>query len=104
MFRSYDKGYQMDFPNGLTVSVMFGRGNYCKNYNNENEPQMKCEDAEICVFKTSGQSDVFSVDLRHSAGHWSSTLVGKMIGEIANFSGENYQNLKQKLILIALVQ
>lgn len=94
----------MDFPNDLTVSVMFGRGNYCSNYNNDNEPQMKSENAEICVFKTSNSGcDIFSVDLRHAAGHLSSTIIGRMIGEVANFSGDAYQNLKQKLILIALV-
>ena len=31
MFRSYDTGFTVDFPNGWTVSVQWGAGNYSDN-------------------------------------------------------------------------
>ena len=31
MFRNFDTGLHLDFPNGWTVSVQWGRGNYCDN-------------------------------------------------------------------------
>jgi hypothetical protein len=30
-----DKGFQLNFPNGWTLSVMFGYGNYCENRHNQ---------------------------------------------------------------------
>ena len=36
MFRTFSqKGFQVSFDNGLTVSVMFGAGNYCEHHFNE---------------------------------------------------------------------
>ena len=32
MFRSYETGFHIDFPNGWTVSVQWGAGHYCDNY------------------------------------------------------------------------
>lgn len=59
------KGFQMTFPNGLTVSVMFGAGNYCEHrYNEDVEPlfgatvpvwhQHGSEDAEVAVIGPDG--------------------------------------------------
>lgn len=31
---NYGKGFKLTFPNGYTVSVQFGFGNYCDNYSN----------------------------------------------------------------------
>ena len=47
------KGFQMRFENNYTISVQFGRGNYCQNKNaNHNEFKDWCEseDAEIAVW------------------------------------------------------
>lgn len=33
------KGFQVVFENGYTVSVQFGGGNYCDNYNDHISPQ-----------------------------------------------------------------
>lgn len=40
MFKTFaQKGFQTTFPNGFTVSVMFGAGNYCEHrFNEEVEP------------------------------------------------------------------
>ena len=50
MFRITDnKGFQITFPNGWTVSVQFGHYNYCANYHEfEYRPS---PDAEIAAWK-----------------------------------------------------
>jgi hypothetical protein len=68
MFKTFtQKGFQMKFPNGFTVSVMFGSGNYCDHhFNEEVEPgfgatakvwsEHRSKDAEIAVI---GPDDTF---------------------------------------------
>ena len=61
-----DKGFQMTFENGYTISVMFGRGNYSSNRFNEGVPQMgeasragatiESDSAEICVWDENGDT------------------------------------------------
>lgn len=54
------KGFQMSFENGLTVSVQWGPGNYCKNHNAQYEQIQgrlmmldgECENAEVAVWRT----------------------------------------------------
>lgn len=64
MFKTFaQKGFQTTFPNGFTVSVMFGAGNYCENrfsdlevgdtvkaWSDHNSP-----DAEIAVIGPDGE-------------------------------------------------
>lgn len=49
-----DKGFQLTFNNGLTISVMFGQGNYCDsrmhNINNGWLGIHECVDAEIGIW------------------------------------------------------
>lgn len=58
MLASYhNSGFQISFPNNITVSVQFGSGNYCNNYNSNPDwietPMLnKCENAEVAVLKT----------------------------------------------------
>lgn len=62
MFRVInDKGFQIDFPNGWTVSVSFGNGNYCENRHcgesaiarmNHDHGCVFSRNAEVAVFKT----------------------------------------------------
>jgi hypothetical protein len=55
MFRATgNKGFHMSFANGLTISVQFGRGNYCANKRAEkNSPfDQQCIDAEVAVWVT----------------------------------------------------
>ena len=58
MFKTFaQKGFQTTFPNGFTVSVMFGSGNYCENRFSDLEvggtvkvwSGHKSQDAEIAV-------------------------------------------------------
>lgn len=69
MFRAtQNKGFQMTFENNLTISVQFGKGNYCNNRNKETngiyvfhlddytfpEQINECLDAEICIWDAGG--------------------------------------------------
>ena len=53
MFRiTYGTGFHLTFSNGITVSVQFGPGNYCDNYNmppryDNNYKILESEDAEV---------------------------------------------------------
>jgi len=47
-------GFQITFQNGYTVSVQFGRYNYCSNQGNETEPLTHCEDAEVALVHPNG--------------------------------------------------
>ena len=54
MFAStMNKGFHMTFANGVTVSVQFGKGNYCGNRNFEGEygqPVPPCNTAEVLAW------------------------------------------------------
>jgi hypothetical protein len=41
------KGFQMTFENGNTISVMFGKGNYCAN---KMEAKDHCANAEVMIW------------------------------------------------------
>lgn len=44
MFEASEKGFHITFANGWTVSVQFGRGNYCENRGAlENKPSKNAE-------------------------------------------------------------
>ena len=59
-FRICDnKGFHITFSNKVTVSVQFGPGNYCENYdesfNNQRVGGTKSSDAEIGIWKEGGE-------------------------------------------------
>lgn len=47
------KGFQLTFANNWTISVQFGWGNYCDNYNDAVFTPIKSSDAEIAVWRDS---------------------------------------------------
>jgi hypothetical protein len=53
-----NKGFTMKFANGNTVSVQFGRGNYCENRNtpDKNGDIHRCENAEFMVWDENEQT------------------------------------------------
>jgi hypothetical protein len=54
MFNTTDnKGFQVTFSNGYTISVQFGWGNYCEN-RNKKVPEFPCMNAEIAVWDKDG--------------------------------------------------
>ena len=55
MFHAFqDKGFQVAFANGLTFSVMFGKGNYCEHRHAKHNCPNGSVNAEIAVFVTEG--------------------------------------------------
>jgi hypothetical protein len=67
MFRITDnKGFQITFPNGYTVSVQFGPGNYSSNYNlsmldNMGKP-MTANSAETALIAADGSFVAYKDD------------------------------------------
>jgi hypothetical protein len=82
MFKAnQNKGFQMTFANGYTVSVQFGAGNYCENrYQKEDSMnfQTSSMDAELMVFKPDGEPHTFPV------GWMSTNEVANILERIAN--------------------
>ena len=59
------KGFWITFPNGWTVSVQWGFGNYCKNRSFDGEkpgPMFSCENAEIAAWDQNGTRHDFGSD------------------------------------------
>ncbi len=59
-----NKGFQLTFNNGLTISVQFGKGNYCSNRNDENEDNKRCSlyesnTAEIAIWDSNNKDFYF---------------------------------------------
>jgi hypothetical protein len=48
-------GFKIGFKNGYTLSVRFGAGNYCENFNKENQSFLKSKDAEIAIIDPTGK-------------------------------------------------
>lgn len=64
-----NKGFQMAFENGWTISVQFGYGNYCENYNHPEgydfptkHELVKSGDAEIAIYDSKGEWYNFGYD------------------------------------------
>lgn len=70
MFKSTrNKGFQMTFENGWTISVHFGYGNYCENNRHPDgwdfstkEELVKSGDAEIAIWDNTGEWYNFGTD------------------------------------------
>ncbi len=63
-----NKGFQMTFENGWTISVQFGYGNYCDNWNFEADysmnfpPVVESPNAEIAMWDKDGNWYEFETD------------------------------------------
>lgn len=52
-----NKGFYITFGNGITVSVQFGAGNYCRNrtsFASDNKGR-ECADAEVAIWDKNGE-------------------------------------------------
>lgn len=77
-----NKGFQMTFVNGWTISVMFGYGNYCDNRDvsyGDYVSVHKCKNAEIGVWYKNGGVEV--------NGWLSADKVAEAIAEVSGLSG-----------------
>jgi len=90
-----DKGFQMTFKNGLTISVCFGNGNYCE-YRNRRAELGGCVDAEVMVWDAEGKGlfadggsefdDDGNCIIPNADVGWKSTDdVARMISAVAGF-------------------
>jgi hypothetical protein len=62
-----NKGFQITFANGWTISVQYGYGNYCSNRNHPSgyrfamgQPIVTCPDAEIAIWDNNNQDYEFN--------------------------------------------
>jgi len=94
-----NRGFQMTFENGWTISVQFGYGNYCSNRNHPDGLHaskdvwyFSCPDAEIAIWDSSGKSYDFGHDT--AKGYWSADEVAEWISRVSHpeFGSTNIRN------------
>lgn len=100
------KGIRMTFENGYTISIQFGNGNYCDNYNNQSAISssekyngfIESKDAEIAIWKNFNDVwvtkriwyDLFKEDLADDVkGNVSTDEVAKIINYISTLTNED---------------
>ena len=83
--RSYEnRGFQLTFGNGWTVSVMFGPGTYSSNRAaprsnwRTDSHEYKSQTADVSIWDPKGETIKLSAELSH--GWSSSDMVAKLIG------------------------
>jgi hypothetical protein len=81
-----NKGFQLTFENGLTISVQWGVGNYCENrqYSDYSAPMKKeiwdCSTAEIAIWDKSDVWHNFGSDT--VKGYVSSDEIAKWVSKV----------------------
>lgn len=101
MFKiTMNKGFQLTFDNGYTISVQFGHGNYCENYSNteyypcNKEIIVTSADAEIAIWhENDGEfiTDKVLADMGYPEifdavkGYVSANDVAKIIGNLVTY-------------------
>jgi len=85
-----NKGFQMTFENGWTISVQFGWMNYCDNQNHpdgyqfsEKNDIVESSDAEIAIWDNNGQWYNFNYDT--VKGYCSANEVAEWISKVSKF-------------------
>lgn len=86
-----NKGFQMTFENGWTISVQFGFGNYCDNKNHPDgfelgrkNPVVESSDAEIAIWDKNNKLYNFGSD--EIKGFCSSNEVSGWIQKVSQFN------------------
>lgn len=85
MFRStHNKGFHIQLPTGICVSVQFGGGNYCEHYNADigaerSEPVHQSYDAELMMWDTLQKSPCGRYN-REVTQEWSQDAHGGVLG------------------------
>lgn len=95
MFRvTRNKGFQMEFENGWTISVQFGYGNYCDNYQHpegfdfaKGLNVVQSSDAEIAIWSgDTWESDWYTFENGDTVlGHQTPDQVVQWISKVAAF-------------------
>jgi len=85
-----NKGFQMTFTNGYTISVQFGRGNYCEHKTKMPRPYKKApslwesKDAEIAVFDPKGNCIALE-GTNYALGYLNADEVAQWIDKVSKF-------------------
>jgi len=89
-YSTNNKGFQMLFENGWTISVQFGYGNYCDNNNHplgfyfsKNQEMTTSSDAEIGIWDKEGHYYNFGNDT--VKGYCSTNEVAEWIDKVSKF-------------------
>lgn len=84
-----NRGFQMTFENGWTISVQFGFGNYCSNINHpdgwyasKGVEYFSCPDAEIAIWDSFGEYYNFGNDT--VKGYCSTDEVAEWITKVSH--------------------
>jgi hypothetical protein len=86
MFKITDgKGFHMQFDNGWTVSVQWGRGNYCDNYSKGDFTQASARElgaagsttAEVGIWYGDGEMEIHA--------HMTAGQVAELIAKVASY-------------------
>jgi hypothetical protein len=90
---SGNKGFQITFENGWTISVQFGVFNYCEHYHSgynfgdeQKQETWKSENAEIAVFHNDLSKPWYSFGSDTVKGYCSSGEVAMWIGKVASWN------------------
>lgn len=86
IYSTNNKGFQLTFSNGYTISVQFGAGNYCKNRHDKNTMPTglySCKDAEISYWHEKSRTEI------HIEIHCTSNEVAEWINKVSNFPPVN---------------
>lgn len=103
MFKITDgKGFHLTFANGITLSVQFGRANYCENCGISSEKERKMyfssKDVEIAIWNGEGKyltrianKDIYGEELHDDVKGWLS------VTDIVKFVNwcENYKEVSE---------
>jgi hypothetical protein len=105
MFRACNKGFQIAFENGYTVSVMFGYRNYCSNRYDKSTldaPEVTSESAEFVVFETDNDRYVYADTPSggYNGGWASSEKVAAGIEAVSRAMANDNKALRDRLSLI----
>ena len=85
------KGLHLTFKNGLTLSIQFGLGNYCSNYNKiqlDDRNNIFSDDFEIAVWDKKGNfvtKEVFKIKDNDVIGYVSVNKIDSIIRKVKNF-------------------
>lgn len=86
-----NRGFQMTFENGWTISVQFGYGNYCSNRNHpdgwnasKNVGYFSCPDAEIAIWDSVGEHYTFEHEHDIAKGYCSADEVAEWITRVSH--------------------
>lgn len=101
-----NKGFQMTFYNGMTISVQWGIGNYCSRrglnstvLSEMREPLIASQDAEIDIWDADGKWFEFSSD--QVKGYCSTDEVAKIMTFVQG--AKSFKDLEEILIEFNLI-